>query len=321
MIDVGTVTAASRTVVDGKTATTRVRVEVDGLDALGGVLHVDGIVTDLVVISDGEKATTKGGTTVTGATVLGLPAVIDAEGVRFEGDGPGGAPAPLAPVGGALGPVAGLSPGVAAVLAGDPTGLQKALAEAGISVRVARPEALVEGPGGSLRSAGMVIDLSGDLQATPLAQLLDLVPGLPEAQGAPFQANDVVAIAKANHISSIGIGAARAAASARPLVARSSTGSISGSSGGSLGGGFEPGFGAPSGSASTGGARGGEAVGTQRPIAQRLPLGDLVGWRLVVLALAGAFLASLGTRKLPDWALAAGGERCTLSTTRDRTIT
>lgn len=336
---IGTVSASSTTSIDGAVATTHVRVEVEGVDVLGGLVHLDGLVTDLTVTTDGVNATTSGGTTFAGASALGLPVVIDATGIRFadEGASPpttaGPLDAVLGPLGGsldavgdALAPLGDLTAGVTALLTGDPAGLDALLQEIGVRIRVGEPVAEVQGPAGSLRSAGLAIDFSAELDATPLGQLLDVLPPLPELPGSPFQPADLVAIVGANHVSGVSIGSATATATARPLPVRATpdrpaadptgpaTPVATGGGGTSTGTAARPSASSPvsGGSAPTG------TVSTQ-PAALELPFADLVGWRMVVLAVAAALVASLGTRKLPDLALAPSAARhCALGTAPER---
>jgi hypothetical protein len=305
---------------------------------LGGLIHLDGLTTDLPVTTDGVTATTSGGTTFAAASALGLPVVIDATGIRFADDGAAppttagpldGVLGPLggllAPIGDALPPVGELTEGVTSILTGDPLGLDALLHEVGVAIRIAEPTAEVQGPAGSLRSAGLVIDFSAELDATPLGQLLDLLPPLPDLPGSPFQPADLVAIVGANHVSGVSVGGASATASARPLPVRSqpdraSSSSPSAPAATSSGSGTSQGGGAPrpASSASSPAGAGSTPIDSER-VALRLPFADLVGWRMVVLAVAAALVASLGTRKLPDLALAPSAARhCALGTAPDR---
>lgn len=333
VLSVGTVRASSTTTIDAGIATTRVLVEVDEVDLVGGLVHLDGIVTDLTVTTDGVNATATGGTTFAGATALGLPAIIDADGIRFAD--PTATPpttadpatAVLGPLGPVLAPAADLTAGVTSLLAGDPAGLDALLDEVGITIRAAEPITEVEGPAGSMRSAGLTIDFSAELDATPLGQVLDAIPALPELAGSPFQPADLVAIIGANHVSGLSIGAATATASARPLPVRAQPDrpdAAPGSSAASSPGGAGTSSGASTPRASTGSPNAATAsrpaaeVSTQ-PAGLQLPFADLVGWRMVVLAIAAALVGSYGTRKLPDLALApSASRRCALGTVPDR---
>src|SRR3546814_17351418 len=107
----GTLSSLATTDVDGSTVTVRARSEMSGFSLLD-VLKIDSIVTDITVSSIGEETTVTGGTTVAGATLLGLPATLAAEGIHVHSEA-----APPHPAAGALddhlgGPaVAGADPG------------------------------------------------------------------------------------------------------------------------------------------------------------------------------------------------------------------
>src|SRR3546814_8709445 len=79
----GTLASLATTDVDGSTVTVRARSEMSGFSLLD-VLKIESIVTDITVSSNGEENTVNGGTTVDGATLLGLPDTIDAEGSHVD---------------------------------------------------------------------------------------------------------------------------------------------------------------------------------------------------------------------------------------------
>jgi hypothetical protein len=315
VLDLGTVDARSETTVAGGAATSHVRVQVDGIE-IPGLLSVDSLVTDLEVSSNGEAVTQAGTTKLAGVRVLGREAVIDGNGIRFTKAEASAVAKLLAPLADGLGPlVDGLAPlldglgpateGIGAILQGDPTGLQKVLEESGISVRLAQPRFTGTGSAGTLDGAGLVVAFDADLDETPLAQLValfDLLPPLPEVPGLPLQPTDLVAAIRARHVGQLGIAAGRASVTAKLPSGRATDGGTGGTGGPQLGGttgGFAPiqppGFDSDP-TATTPGAR---------PAALRLPLGELVGWRMVLLGIAAALVASLFTRRLPDVALAA----------------
>lgn len=330
LLDLGTMDASSRTTVAGDEATGHVRVQVDGLE-IPGLLSVEALVTDLLARSDGEAVTHDGSTKLTGVRVLGREAVIDGSGVRFTDAAAGQVASLLAPVVDLLGPlVGGLAPvldglgpltaGVGAVLAGDPTGIQQVLAESGLAIRVAEPRFTGEGGAGTLEGAGLVIAFDADLDETPLAQLValfDLLPPLPEVPGLPLQVSDLIAAIRARHVGQVGVGAGRVAVRA---VAPGSTDPDptpvevpGGRTGSDLA--FGP-VSQPPGFDAAPDAPG----GAPRPAALRLPLGSLVGWRMVLLGAAAALVASAFTRRLPDLALATPPSgSCPPPSTRGRT--
>ena len=333
LLDLGTQDASSETTVSGDAATSHVRVQVDGVE-VPGLLSIDSLVTDLTVTSNGVRVLHEGTTKLGGVRVLGREAVIDGHGIRFTKAASTEISRLLAPVADGLGPlVEGLSPaldglgpateGIGEILQGDPAGLQKVLEESGISITVAQPRFTGIGGAGTLEGAGLVVAFDSDLDDTPLAQLvalLDLLPPLAEVPGLPLQATDLIAAIRARHVGRLGIAAARASVTARvPATRPDRTGStsdipeISGSTGGSVGG-FAP---LPSSPAAS------EPIAVTpetRPVALRLPLGDLVGWRMVLLGIAAALVGSLFTRRLPDMALAtAQASRCSLPSRKGST--
>ena len=325
VLDLGTVDARSETTVSGAAATSAVRVQVDGVD-FGGLVSIEALFTDLKVTTNGEKVAQEGTTKVTGVRVLGREAVIDGDGIRFTKAAGSQIAELLAPVADGLGPlIDGLAPvleglgpateGIGGILQGDPTGLQKVLEESGISIRLAQPRFTGVGSGGTLEGAGLVVAFDSDLDETPLAQLValfDLLPPLPEVPGLPLQPTDLIAAIRARHVGQIGIAAGRASATAKVPATRPQAGSsdidlpaLGGSTGG-LAPVQPPGFDSDP-TAQTPDAR---------PAALRLPLGDLVGWRMVLLGIAAALVASLFTRRLPDVALAAQASTCAPPTTK-----
>jgi hypothetical protein len=54
---------------------------------LAGVVHIDGITSTAEATSDGIKATVKGKTVVSGATIAGVPVTIDEKGITVQGSG------------------------------------------------------------------------------------------------------------------------------------------------------------------------------------------------------------------------------------------
>jgi hypothetical protein len=326
VIDLGTVDATSESIVSGGEATAHVRVEVDGVD-LAGIVSIESLVTDLALTSDGTKVDHSESTKLAGVRVLGREAVIDGSGVHFTAAASSQIAKVLAPIADGLGPlVDGLAPvleglgpataGIGAVVQGDPTGLQRVLEESGISIRLATPRFSGTGGAGTLDGAGVIMAFDSDLDDTPLAQLvalLDLLPALPEVPDLPLQPTDLIAAIRARHVGQIGVAAGRASVSAKAPVARSSDG------GGAVDlpqlAGSTDGFGPvqPAGFDSAPTATDPSA----RPAALRLPLGDLVGWRMVLLGIAAALVASAFTRRLPDIALAAHAGACAPPTPKD----
>jgi hypothetical protein len=329
ILDLGTVDSRSETIVSGDAATSHVRVQVDGVE-IPGLLSIDSLVTDLKVTSNGSEVIDEGTTKLEGVRVLGREAVVDGDGIRFTKAAASEIAKLLAPVADGLNPVIeGLSPvvdglgpataGVGAILQGDPTGLRTVLEESGISIRLAQPRFAGAGGAGTLVGAGLVVEFDADLDDTPLAQLVglfDLLPPLPEVPGLPLQPTDLIAAIRARHVGQIGIAAGRVSVTAKVPATRSQPGGSNidfpdlGGSTGTFTPVQPPGFDSDP-NAPTPDAR---------PVALRLPLGDLVGWRMVLLGIAAALVASLFTRRLPDVALAAAqASTCAPPTTKGRT--
>lgn len=167
----GSVSSLATTRTDGSTVTAHIRTEVSRF-ALLDVLDIDSIVTDLTVTSDGGEPKLEGGTTVTGATLMGNPVTIDANGI--QGDG-----------------------GTDAV--------NDILVNAGIRVTVAGPVRQAGATAGQLASTGLRIDLDLSERTIPALSALAALEALPPlelAPGAPTMADLVVAV-RARHVGSI----------------------------------------------------------------------------------------------------------------------
>jgi hypothetical protein len=325
VLDLGTIDAVSDTSVAGNIATGHVRVQVDGV-AIPGLLSIEALVTDLKVTSDGTKTTQEASTKAVGVRILGREAIIDGDGVRFTAAAQDDVAELLKPIVDGLGPLLGglgpvldglgpLTAGVNAIISGAPTGLQQVLDEVGISIRLAESRVTADGGTATLDGAGVLVSFDQELNETPLAQLLDLLPPVPDIPGLPLQVTDLLAILRANHLGSLGFASGRVVVSAKgPRDASSSGGGTS--SFPDLGGSdvaFDPIQ--PPGFDSAPGA----ATPDARPAAFNLPLGSLVGWRMVLLGIALALVASAFTRRLPDLALAAAqAGPCTPTQTKGR---
>lgn len=281
------------------TAETTATVEVAGVVALGGMLRIDSVRSALRASSDGETGRTGGGTTVAGASFLGQPVEIDGDGIRFT-DPPPAADPVAAPLDAAL-----------AEVLSQFGGLDEALAEAGIRIRLADPRATGAGAAAELVTEGVTIEIEQELGAGPLGQLLALVPLLPDVPGPPVGPNDLVQVIQARQVTSISIGRAEVAAAAAPAFelpplgpgAIPPGGNVPVAEGASPSG--SPAFGGGPSGAGPPGAPGTPAGALTGPIADTGPLGlpGVVGPGVVLAALVGGVLLSLGTRKLPDWAL------------------
>lgn len=329
----GSITGSSVTRVEDGRVVSRARVEVQGVDILGGLVHVESVVTDLVAVSDGRKAASEGTTTVGGVTVLGLAATIDGDGVHLDEKPP--PPGPLDPLLGPLGGTGTLPPGatdplqplaqnLSAVLAGlgpDAT-LTDALDEAGVKISVLDPVATAD-KGSATRSAyGLEVALeysaAGDPSVGPLLSALFPAGALPSdcpVPGAPVDCSPegLVSLLTRTHIGALGIGAAevRAAATApfEPLDVSFTPAPLGAGQGadGPLAGG--PGLPVPAFTTPVPslGAGAGGSLGATSPVSA---LGRALPAVLVVLLLLSAPLWAAGARRLADAALADDAGRC-----------
>lgn len=294
----------------------RVRASMSDIVAIAGLLRIDSVVTELSATSDGASATSEGRTVVTGATFAGQPITIDRDGVRFvdEPEAPGG---PLAELGAVVDPLSAL---LVQIL--DQSGsLNDALDASGIAIRLADPRSIEAGSTAERVSEGLVIEYDQQLGATELASVFDLIPLLPDVPGSPMGPNDFVQLLQARQVSSVAIAPAGVSVSATPpfelpefevnidtppvptpdLAASTGAGGFtSPSSGGTVSG--------PSGTTSSGGAAPGIT-----PIAASPPtLPNELGFAAIILAMLGAWVMTMGSRRLPDWAIdgAAAADAC-----------
>jgi hypothetical protein len=141
LIEVGSITAATRSSIEGELALARTRVELGDISILTGLITIDSLVTDLVAAHDGAGGSTSGGTVASGVRVLGLAAELDGDGLRLAespSDDPAGGPlgALGGPLGDALGPV---QEALAPVLGQVRPQLDDLLAQAGLTISVASP--------------------------------------------------------------------------------------------------------------------------------------------------------------------------------------
>jgi hypothetical protein len=292
---------------------------------LAGLLSFDGVTTDVTATSDGITGQSHGGSTVVGARLLGLPITVDANGVHVvaPADGSGHATGPLSavtgPLSAALAPVSSALSAALAAVGGDANAV---LAQLGLAVHVTQATEQLDHAAAYRSSSGLRIDITEHLGATPLGAIT--VPGLPKLPGLPVQLSDLIQILKAKQVGSITLASAEVQASAAPAYSPGPDGVTPTANPAS------PISASPPGSGFAPGAIGGlpaPTVGNSRQVAspvlgpvstRGLPLGPLTSWWLVVLAVLAALMASIGTRRLPDWALAPRPDaRCTLTEVTD----
>lgn len=176
----GSLSALATTQTDGSKVTVRVRTKVSDFKLLD-IVTIDSIATNLTAVSDGKKTIVTGGSVVSGAAVLGRAVTIDATGVQ-------GSPA-----------------------------LNDALARAGIRVTLPVPVKQQGATAGQIASSGIRIDLELSDRTVPvLASLAKAVPPVPDlAPGSPTVA-DVLAAARAQHLSRLELARGAVSLSARP---------------------------------------------------------------------------------------------------------
>ena len=337
LVQSGSIKANSATRVEAGKVTSRTRVELSGVRLLGGLIHIDSVVTDLVAVSDGRTSNSDGRTTVSGVSFLGLAATLDKDGLKLVEQPPTmGEPGPLDPV---LDPLLGsatLPPGttepaqpllenlnsVLTELGPDAT-VTKALEEAGVTLRVLEPVATSH-KGTATRSAyGLQLELeysaAGDPRVGPL--LTALVPPGSLAReclipGAPVDCSPegLVSLLQRTHILNLALAPAdvRAAATA-PFEAFEETftppAAIAPGQGvdipiGSVTDLPAPGFSTPVPALAPPSSGG---LGEVLPLSA---LGRALPAMLVVLLLLSAPLWAAASRRLADSALAEGASGC-----------
>jgi hypothetical protein len=159
---VGSMASTATTRLEGATVTVHARSELNGIDVLGGLLHIESLVTDLTASSSGTSTKLEGGTTVTGATVMEQPVTIDEKGVR--------------------GTVGGVD-------------ANTLLRSAGITVTLPGPVDLDGEESGQRASTGLRIEIGVSDEQVP--GLSDVLGGLPAL---PAFVEDLLAAARARHL-------------------------------------------------------------------------------------------------------------------------
>jgi hypothetical protein len=218
----GSIRSSTSSVAEAGSVVARARSVITDFALLDGLVTIDSITTDLVAQSDAARSGTSGGTTVSGVRFLGLDAVLDADGLRLAA-APGGGGAPGGGLGGVLGaadpvlePVTEQLAGVMQQLTGRVgTDLDPVLAQAGISMRLLRPDEVVSGAQASRTSNGVLIESTFDgSQQQALTTLVDLVP--PDARGAIGPVPNPVSMLTETHLTSVSLGAASVGVNASP---------------------------------------------------------------------------------------------------------
>ena len=199
LVRAGSVASESTSSFDGTAVEVRARTQVSDFDLLG-LLHIDSIVTEVVARSAGDDTTVEGATTITGATFMDQPVIIDGEGMRVDPD----AEEPAVPLLGQL-------------KQATPEEVATALQDAGI--RVTLP-GTVEQDGetaGSIGTTGLRIDFELSERTAPIiGQIADALPPLESPiPGAPGLA-DAIVFLRATHLVALDVGRAEASLTTRP---------------------------------------------------------------------------------------------------------
>lgn len=221
-VKVGSVTAHTRTAIEGTSAVSRARVVASDVAVLGGLLTFGSVTTDLVAVHDGTTGSTSGGTTASDVRFLGLDAALTGEGLVLTEAPP--VEGPGAPLGGVLTPIVppatgALSPVQAALnqaLGQAEPNLDDVLAMAGVRVSVAEPSASTSESAAATRSAaGVLFELTyeGREQAA-LADLIDAIPAELKPNIGPIP-NPVGFLAE-NHITTLALAPASVSTLATP---------------------------------------------------------------------------------------------------------
>jgi hypothetical protein len=320
VINVDSVSSASRSDIEGGKAVARTRVVLGGVTILGGVITIDSLVTDLVAAHDGTNGTANGGTTATGVKFLGLAASLTKDGLVLEEAPP--AQGPAGALGTILNPlVSGLQQLTAPVQALVQQVLKQAvpslddvLSAAGLNLELLSGGAVTTDSGASAyRSTGLALDLSykGAEQAA-LGQLIDSIP--PDLRPNIGPLPNPISFLVNNHIASLTLGTGTVSALASSPFDSEGDGSDGGvdlgGSGSDLGsfddgGAFDPGFSTPIASPPTG-SNGRQGLGaTLEAVASRAVPGTGIA-----LILLGAACITLLTRRFADDVLAASSNSC-----------
>jgi hypothetical protein len=331
LVILGAITTSARTGFEDGQVVSRSRSEIASIDLLFGLIHLEGVVTDLVATSDGTTAATGGSTTVASVSVLGLPATIGPDGLVVSDPAPAHEAGPLAPLATNLtGPLGQAGDGLAtatgpvneglrSVLAAAGGSMDEALAQAGIHLALFEPVATVDGPEAAITANGIVLDITYDGRGdNPLATLLAAVPsdqlpgeGLP---GVPLNTSPqaLVNLLKETHVQGLALAYGTAEVTASPafsftvrLPSRLSPSSLAGAGAGRSGaaGARPAGFSTPTPALAPGAA----AVDGE---AAAFPRGAAVGALAVVLTLLSAPVWAVGSRRLADAALAGAPASC-----------
>lgn len=241
LAEIGLIKADTRSNIEGAQLYARATSEIGNISILAGLINIESVRTELIATSNGNKAASSGQTVVTGATVLGIPVTIDANGINFTPPAvPEGSPT-TPPTTSALGGVlAGtgldglinpdeiLAPVIQPLnalltqvgAAGDDA-LQQLFDASGIEIKVLGTTEVIDGSSANRTAAGLSITINYDGGNTPvLTDLLELIPTdlLPADNlgPVPFSPQALVNLLKKVHIAGITLAPANVSATATP---------------------------------------------------------------------------------------------------------
>lgn len=316
LIEVGSITAATRSSIEGELAVARTRVELGDISILTGLITIDSLVTDLVAAHDGSGGSTSGGTVASGVRVLGLAAELDGDGLRLAespSDDPAGGPLGALgdPLGEALGPV---QEALAPVLDQAQPQLDDLLAQAGLTISVVSPTEEQADSGAATRiSSGLSLRFryEGKSQAE-LRQLIDAIPAELKPSLGPIP-NPITFLAE-NHVQELNLAPGTVTALATPPFPAFEAPALPPlppvdvpplGDAPSLG---DPGFATPVAPLPSNPSSGAGDTVPVEPIANALS--GAVPAILVALALVASPLFGLGSARLADNVLAASSASC-----------
>ena len=187
VVSIGSLASYADTTTDGSSVTVHARSEISNLNILG-LIQIKSIITDLTATATGTETTVAGGTVVTGASLAGTPVEIDDDQVRAAGIDPNSILGPL-----------------------------------GITITLPGPSEVKAANAGQLASNGLRVEIRASASTVPaLSDGLNSLPPIePIVPGAPG-AEDLLAVARANHITTIEIGRGSVSLTARTPTPRGS---------------------------------------------------------------------------------------------------
>ena len=185
VVSIGSLASYADTTTDGSSVKVHARSEISRLNILG-LIQIKSIITDLTATSTGTETTVSGGTVVTGASLAGTPVEIDDDQVRAAG-----------------------------------IDLSAILEPLGITITLPGPSEVEVANAGQLASNGLRVEIRASASTAPvISDILNALPPIePIIPGAPSP-EDLLAIARANHITTIEFGRGSVSIAARTPTQR-----------------------------------------------------------------------------------------------------